>query len=325
MLYPNNNVSKDKSHCAQSKESLYPTFHVSDSCVQVCPETLDILGCNQRFHIQKAVAVGNIYRLLLGGRQPNYYAYFDNHTGKYYRLSEFIPSLIPWSEVIDTPEEKFIDPILGSPPQKQFTLNLTNGRLIKNGKEYLLKNFLNVGFAAVLLGDLDVNPSNIQCVIHESTLNVIKVDPECGFSYQFFERTPDQLIEALTKFTEIGIGYDYFSSTTDEFEEFDEIVNQLFAPEKIEKARRAILNKFSSISMSTYTQVIDSAISDEFETQKQQILSQLQQVHNTISRYLAWQEYHSQALFWAKSSCDTREENNTILQRMNSVTFASTE
>lgn len=260
-------------------------FYLSANFSTVSYETLRLLGSSQQFHIEKAVAVGNIYREILGKLHPKYYVGYDRRSGLYYRMSESINDMQLWPDVVDTTEESLYlydgqVSVLGHP------LDVRRGCLQSSDADIQIRNLIAIGVVASILGDVDVNPSNIGVILNKTCLDFIKIDPECGFSYLFFDPNCQRLIACLKKFPDIDIGLDYYESIIDDFSDNHAAVRALFSPTRIQLERDNVIKQMLSIPCHRLTYIVESTISNTFREQKDLILSQLEKTYDALHQFL---------------------------------------
>lgn len=274
LLNSGNTTFHSNQVCTVTTDGQEQQFHYSDSMEQVCPQSLKVFGDNPKFHLQKAVAVGNLYRLLLGPEYPSYRFAYDTTKQRYYRLSTLIADAQLWPDTIVDSEEEVL--IAGC------RLDELNHRMFDAHRYYDFQHLISVGLAAILLADVDVNPSNLM-LLKKSKLTVIKVDPECGFSYQLLQSV-EYMLKCLYTFPKHDVGQDYYESIVDDFDDKENVINFLFSEQKIKNERAQFSRQFISRPFKVYADLIDEAISDEFMLQKKVIIESM------LNRYRAIKE-----------------------------------
>jgi hypothetical protein len=288
-------------HNGKSTDGADNRWFASPSVENAVPpdEGLEHEGSN-KFRIQCAVAGGEIYRLVLGGYQPEMFS--TEIGGVPHRLSDPVRG---FQDFPLDPEEDHLS--LEAIQQNNDLLQLayhrqlaresghdlsnvalgrrhpmidgTNG-VYKDGQVKPIEGVLSVFAAALFLGDMDLNGGNLGLVETSHHFQAVKVDPEASFSRFFFDDDPDKVTENLQQ-PGVSLGEGEFNETfagtlESAFDSEELIAGFLHNPESMRQMFITIAIIIRKPAQE-YHDIIHRCIGDEFRVSRQALCVALTQ------------------------------------------------
>lgn len=219
----------------------------------------------QQFFIETAVAGGNLYRLILGGDQPQMYTCRNEET--FYRVSQSI-NFTNWYNCWSENKEGELLFLGHKFKEKMNRVNSPFG-------EKPIVGLVAILIVACLLADGDMHVTNFGFVEHDDHFNAVKIDPECCFQEEFFEQDVDDIFndikllrcQSVTSNLEMAFDGTELSSPINNIKNIESMMDLIDSPRN-KHEKFLTLAKIFTVPLEKYLDVLHSSFSESFSEQR---------------------------------------------------------